>query len=77
LQNVIDYSNEETSNQNNGQEDEVEVGFRNINVVAMYIKRNLDFLEYGLNLVSHAFEELCDVEKGGLMYEKNNTSNVR
>jgi hypothetical protein len=77
LQNVIDYSNEETSNQNNRQEDEVEVGFRNINIGAMYIKRNLDFLEYGFNLVSQAFEELCDVEKGGLMYEKNNISNVK
>jgi hypothetical protein len=53
------------------------VGFRKINVVAMYIKQNLDFLEYGFNLFSQVFEEVCDVEKGRLMYDKNNTSNVR
>ncbi len=43
----------------------------------MYIKQNLDFLEYGFNLFSQVFEEVCDVEKGRLMYDKNNTSNVR
>jgi hypothetical protein len=53
------------------------VGFRKINVVAMYIRRNLDFLEYGFNLFFQAFEKVCDVEKGRLLYDKNNTINVR
>jgi hypothetical protein len=37
--------------QNSRQEDEVEMGFRKINVVVMNIKQNLDFHKYGFNLV--------------------------
>ncbi|CAK9873107.1 unnamed protein product [Sphagnum jensenii] len=74
--NIADSSSEETSNQNSRQEDEVEVGFREISAAAMDIRRNLDFLEYGFNPVFQAFEEVCDVGKGGSMYDKSTASNV-
>jgi hypothetical protein len=74
--NIADSSSEETSNQNSRQEDEVEVGFREISAAAMDIRRNLDFLEYGFNPVFQAFEEVCDVGQGGLMYDKSTASNV-
>jgi hypothetical protein len=43
----------------------------------MDIRGNLDFLEYRFNPVFQAFEEVCDVEKIRLMYDKNTTNNVK